>query len=101
MCWRRLVLVVPLAVALAAPVAAAQPAPRRQIAVAVSGGASLGAYEGGFLYALVEDIRRLSAFVELRGFSGTSAGAINAFVAMLQACSAPPSSPEASAFYRT
>ncbi len=78
-----------------------QSAPRRQIAVAISGGASLGAYEGGFLYSLVEDIRRLSAFVELRGFSGTSAGAINAFVSTLQACSAPPRSPEASAFYRT
>ena len=76
-------------------------ASRRRLAFAISGGASLGAYEGGFLHTLIEDLRELSKVVEPHSFSGTSAGAINAFIAILQACSAPPEGPEASAFYRT
>ncbi|MEL7371605.1 MAG: patatin-like phospholipase family protein, partial [Myxococcota bacterium] len=74
---------------------------KRPIVFAISGGASLGAYEGGFLYALIEDLRELSEVVEPRCFSGTSAGAINAFISVLQTCSSSIAAPRDSAFYRT
>ncbi len=74
---------------------------RRSLAVAVSGGASLGAYEGGFLYSLIEDLRRMSPYVETKVFSGTSAGALNALLSVLQKCADPVEHPTDSAFYRT
>ena len=77
-----------------------KPAPR-PLAIAVSGGASLGAYEAGFLLSLIEDLRRLDGIVQPRGFFGTSAGAINAFLAILQTCSPPLGDIEDSPFYKT
>lgn len=72
------------------------PAP---LAVAVAGGASLGSYQGGYLATLIEGLRDLEGVVTPKVVSGTSAGAINALLAVLQACGSPLEVPVDSRFF--
>jgi hypothetical protein len=76
--------------------------PPRPLAIVVSGGASLGAWEAGYLYYLLETLRAAEhpAF-HLRAVAGTSAGAINAFLAVLEHCSESQPDPEQSLFYQS
>lgn len=88
--------------AVAAPASLqAQPEGPRRLAVSVSGGASLGSYEAGALYFVVESLRGVPDAVQPDVFVGTSAGAINAFLSVLQLCGPPVKDPEESDFYRT
>ncbi len=74
----------------------------RPLAVAISGGASLGAWEAGYVYYLVETLLAAeSPAFELRAIAGTSAGSINALLASIAYCGEPEPDPEASVFYRT
>ncbi len=74
-------------------------------ALVVSGGSSLGVYEAGVLYYIT--LVQASAFDEVRGAeavrfsvaSGTSAGAINAFMAAMATCQQPNPEPRASPFW--
>lgn len=68
------------------------------VGFALAGGVSLGAYEAGFLHALLTPLRQ--AKVLPRVLTGTSAGGINAFVGAVQACSEPTSRPTDSLLYK-
>lgn len=73
------------------------------LAVVVRGGASLGSFEAGALYALTEIARLDPTLVDPRVLAGTSAGSINGLVSALTlfGTSAAPTEPERSLFYRT
>ena len=73
---------------------------RPQLAMSVSGGASLGAYEAGFLYYSLEVGKRGLGF-DARMMAGASAGSLNSFLALLSACGPPTDRPEDSLFWRT
>jgi len=85
-------------VALATVPSAHEPTP---IAIVVSGGVSLGAYQAGFLYYLTEATRRSSDRVDLSVLTGTSAGSINAFLTAVASCRPSVPDPRDSLFYRT
>lgn len=68
--------------------------------ITVSGGVSLGAYQAGYLYYLVEVFKRNPKLFELRLITGASAGTINALMAVMSAGSSPNSSPVDSLFYK-
>jgi hypothetical protein len=87
-----------LALAPAAP-ARAEPVP--PLAVTVSGAVSLGSYEAGLLYYVLEALRLNPGVRELRLVTGTSAGSANALLAVLQHCGAEPGPPEESLFWRS
>ena len=96
--WLALALIASiLAPARAQPAEEASPAP---LALVVSGGVSLGTYEAGYLYYLVEAARRNPQAVEIKVITGTSAGSINAMLAALSYCGMPASDPRRSLFYR-
>ncbi len=86
----------------ALPGGAAAPAerPTPALSLTISGGASLGAYEGGLLYYTLEWLRAAPEAGAVRLATGASAGSVNAVLAVLASCGAP-SSPEASLFHRT
>src|SRR4051812_2453015 len=68
----------------------AAPAPR-QFALTISGGVSLGAYEGGLTWALVSYLRSGARDeVNLAGVTGASAGSINALLAAAAFCQEGP-----------
>lgn len=85
---------------LVASVASAQPAPQT-LSVTVSGGASLGSYEGGYLYYLEETLERNPAAVRLQIGTGTSAGSTNALLVLLATCRPSVPRPEDSPFFTT
>lgn len=81
-------------------------------ALVVSGGVSLGAYQGGFLHyytqfllahsnavANVYGLRGLTDTGGIRITTGASAGSINAFIAALTRCRAPVADPRLSLFW--
>ena len=70
------------------------------LAMTVSGGVSLGAYEAGFLYYQMQMLRQFPQIAHLVGAAGASAGSLNALLAILSYCSeyAPP--PHESLFWR-
>jgi hypothetical protein len=78
-------------------VLAAAPAhsPPQQLALTISGGASMGAYEAGVAWTLVRYARANSPGVNLAGVSGASAGSINALLAASLWCEAPDESSDA------
>jgi predicted acylesterase/phospholipase RssA len=98
-----------LAALLAAAPGAARPdeaappgaAPRRALALTVSGGASLGAYEAGFVHYMAELSRSNPLRTELALVTGTSAGATNAVLAILSGCTAERVRIEDSLHWRT
>jgi len=82
-----------------AAIAASDTAPReldRQIpfALAIRGGVSLGSYEAGFNWALLQYMKTLridnrtsaDSYIELMATSGASAGSINALISTLSWC---------------
>ena len=71
------------------------------LAVTVSGGVSLGAYEAGYLYYMTEVVKRNPTLLEPRVLTGASAGSINSLLAILALCLPPESDPTRSVFYRT
>lgn len=58
----------------------------RDVYLILAGGASLGAYEAGYAAIVAQFLRKNAETFTLRGISGTSAGAINAFAAALEYC---------------
>ena len=72
---------------------------QRPLGITLSGGVSLGAYEAGFLHYTIVQLRRIG--VRPRVLTGTSAGSINAFVGILEACGEEAKHPTESLLYRT
>ncbi|MEO6950484.1 MAG: patatin-like phospholipase family protein [Polyangia bacterium] len=72
---------------------------QRPLGITLSGGVSLGSYEAGFLHYTITQLRRIG--VRPRVLTGTSAGSINAFVGILEACSNETLDPTKSLLYRT
>ncbi len=70
------------------------------LALTVTGGVSLGAYQAGFLYYLTEFAKRNPELVELRLATGASAGMINALLTVIALGSELEENPENSPFYR-
>src|SRR3954468_10051442 len=68
--------------------------------ITISGGVSLGSYEAGLVYYVVETMRLNPAAATPRVVTGASAGWVNAFMPTLQSWGAPVSAPEASLFWR-
>lgn len=80
------------------PVAASKerPLPRGDaLAITVSGGASLGSYEAGFVYASLEMFKHLGRARRIRVTTGASAGSANALIAALNSCT--PAQPDPTA----
>ncbi len=92
-----------LAAVLLATVLAVLPLPARSapLGIVVSGGGSLGVWEGGFLYTTLAALRADRASADLELVAGTSAGAINALVTVLEGCGGEVQDPTESLFYRT
>ena len=93
------------AVLLAVPAPAAAQAPpgdslpaTLSVALVISGGASLGVYEAGYLYVLGETLKREG--IPLRVATGASAGSGNALFSALSSCGAPNGRPGADLGYR-
>jgi predicted acylesterase/phospholipase RssA len=75
---------------------------RIPLALSISGGTSLGAYEAGYCYYFTEWVKKNEALFDLRVVTGTSAGSINALITFLSmADTAPVSAPQSSAFFQT
>jgi hypothetical protein len=74
------------------------PADRHSVALVISGGASLGVYEAGYVYALGEVLKRQGD--TLRVATGASAGSGNALLAALTSCSPPNDFPTRDPGYR-
>jgi hypothetical protein len=64
--------------------------------ITISGGVSLGSYEAGLVYYVVEAMRLNPAAATPRIVTGASAGSVNGFMTILQACGAPVLDPTAS-----
>ncbi|MCA9613467.1 MAG: hypothetical protein KC586_11995, partial [Myxococcales bacterium] len=79
------------------PAAATRPRP---LAITISGAASLGAYEAGYVHYVVETLRG-SGTIEPEAFVGTSAGSVNALLGVLSSCMGPAHDPRTSLFWRT
>jgi len=118
---RRLALPALIALGLSAPAAAAPPPPApasaadallepptraappvpEPMALTVSGGVSLGAWEAGFLHYAVGVIRENPGHTQLRLVTGASAGATNALMAVVAEYGDAAPTPDASIFART
>ena len=85
----------------APPLAAAAEEERLPLhAITVSGGVSLGAYEAGFLAFSIH--ASPAGFADrLRLLTGTSAGSLNALLAIMAACGTEAPAPEESLFWTT
>lgn len=70
------------------------------LALTVSGGVSLGAYEAGFLYYHLQMLKQTPELVQLKGATGASAGSLNALLALLDSCNPSSSEPHESLFWR-
>jgi hypothetical protein len=89
------------AVAAAALLAAgvARPAPQPPASITISGGVSLGSYEAGLVYYVLEAMRLNPTAATPRMVTGASAGSVNGFMTILQSCGAPVLDPEQSLFW--
>ena len=93
---------------------------RRPVALIVSGAASLGSYQGGFLYYYLRHLTGARRMAEgagattagppwfaadqgspLRLITGASSGSINAFITAVSSCQVPVRDPRNSLFWRT
>ena len=75
-----------------------------RVALIVSGGVSLGAYQAGMLYYLSEYWKKVAdkrpdGKMPVSILTGASAGALNAIATAIEACSKPQSKPENSLFF--
>src|SRR3954452_21391497 len=68
--------------------------------ITISGGVSLGSYEAGLVYYVVETMRLNPAAAVPRMVTGASAGSVNGFMTILQSCGAPVPDPTASLFWK-
>ncbi len=68
------------------------------VALVISGGASLGVYEAGYLYGLGEVLKRQG--IPLRVVTGASAGSGNALLSALSSCAPPNDFPTRDLGYR-
>jgi predicted acylesterase/phospholipase RssA len=69
------------------------------LSITISGGSSLGAYQGGYLYYLTEVIKRNPELFELHMITGASAGSVNGLLAVMSAGKEPIDDPSESLFY--
>ncbi len=68
--------------------------------ITVSGGVTLGNHEAGYVYTLVEGLKRSeSAVVPIT--TGASAGSVNGFLAAVQGCRAPQDDPTQTLFWNS
>jgi predicted acylesterase/phospholipase RssA len=92
---------------------------RRPVALIISGAASLGSYQGGFLYYYLRQLTQARRLAErtaaatgeqwfapgegspLQLITGASSGSINAVIAALTSCQTPVSDPRQSLFWTT
>jgi predicted acylesterase/phospholipase RssA len=70
------------------------------LAITVSGGVSLGAYQAGYLYYLTETAKLNPRLLDIRLVTGASAGMINALLTLLAMGERGAVEPEDSLFYR-
>ena len=73
--------------------------PKYPTLTTISGGVSLGAYEAGFMFYLIEANKK-NQIVSLPVFTGASAGAINSLLSAIQQCQNPISDYEDSVFWK-
>ena len=66
----------------------------------ISGGVSLGAYEGGQLYFLMNHLRARTPPAELAVVTGASAGSLNGLIAIMSSCGLRQEAPLDSLAYR-
>jgi hypothetical protein len=71
------------------------------IALTVSGGVSLGAWEAGFMHYTTGVIRENAGHNQVRLVTGASAGAANALMGIVAEYGPPAPTPEGSIFHRT
>ena len=71
------------------------------LAITISGGVSLGAYEAGVVYYLVEFLRKNPGLLDARVFTGASAGSMNALLGVVTLCAKESTTPSRSLLYRT
>ena len=71
------------------------PSPK-PIALVVSGGVSLGAYEAGYAYYGIEAAKANPDKVQLHIAAGTSAGSVNSLVSVINSCRPPIANPATS-----
>ncbi|MEM7433817.1 MAG: patatin-like phospholipase family protein [Myxococcota bacterium] len=57
-----------------------------EVALTISGGVSLGAYEAGYLYLMTQTMRHTRGRYNLRLVTGASAGSVNSLIAALNFC---------------
>ena len=70
------------------------------LALSISGGTSLGAYEAGYCYYFTEWLKANKSVFDLKVVTGTSAGSINALITFLSiADTTPVPVPQKSVFY--
>jgi hypothetical protein len=67
--------------------------------ITISGGVSLGSYEAGLVYYVVEAMRLNPGAATPKMVTGASAGSVNGFMTVLQSCGAPVPDPTASLFW--
>lgn len=85
-----------------APPGAASPTHRgAPLAITISGGVSLGAYEAGVVYYLISFLRKNPGLFDARVFTGASAGSMNALLGAMALCSKSDVAPTKSLLYRT
>lgn len=70
------------------------------VALTLSGGVSLGAYQAGSLYYSSLVLRENPMLFQTRLMTGSSAGALNALLALLSVCGSEDQRPSQSAFYK-
>lgn len=70
------------------------------LALTVSGGVSLGAYEAGFLYYYIEMFKQYPKIALLKAAGGASAGSLNALLAIMAYCTDEMPPPQDSLFWR-
>jgi hypothetical protein len=87
-------------VLLAALALAQEAQPLAAYGITVSGGVTLGNHEAGYVYTLVEGLKRSgSAVVPIT--TGASAGSVNGFLAAVQGCRAPQDDPTETLFWKS
>ncbi|MEM8606597.1 MAG: patatin-like phospholipase family protein [Myxococcota bacterium] len=65
----------------------------REVALTISGGVSLGAYEAGYLYLTTQSMRHSRGRYNLRLVAGASAGSVNSVLAAMSFCRADNDDP--------
>ena len=77
-------------------------AKKENIGVTISGGVSLGAYEGGFSYYLTESLKQNKLEYKYRPkyYTGASAGGINSVLTLIETCTFGRSEIDDSLFWK-